>query len=110
MLFGSKTDKIARAIGKKKAAPLIKLAKDADAKVRIAALEGLGKIKSTDGFAILSYSLNDVEPTVRAAAARGLAELGDVHGKAHIVFAMSKETDEKAKEAMHEATTVLKDY
>ena len=109
-MFGSKTDKIARAIEKKKPSAMIKLAKDADPKVRIAALEGLGKIKSNDGFAILTYSLNDVDASVRAAAAKGLADLGDVHGKAHIVFAMNKEPDEKAKQAMHEAMQHLKDY
>ena len=110
MLFGSKTDKIQKAIEKRKAAPLIKLTKDKDPAVRVAAMLGLGEIRSNDGFAIMTYNLNDADPAMRAAAATALGKLGDAHGKAHITFRMNKETDPKALEAMHKAVASLKNY
>ena len=110
MLFGSKTQKIAKAVAKKKADVLIKLTKDKDPAIRLAAMKGLGDIKSNDGFSTMTFNLNDPDPAIRAAAAEGLGTLGDVHGKAHITFRMNKETDPKALEAMHKAVSILKDY
>ncbi len=109
-MFGNKTSKIENAIAKGKASTLVDLAHDKDESIRIAAIDGLGKIKSNDGVNTLVNLLHDPSAEIRKHSAAALGEIGDPHSKAHISFACDKEQDPAAKEAMRHALTKLKDY
>lgn len=109
-MFGNKMSKVTHAIEKGKASALADLVHDKDEAVRLAAIDGLGKIKSNDGVNPLVNLLHDSSAAVRGHAAAALGEIGDTHSKAHIAFASEKETDPKAKEAMVQALGKLKDY
>lgn len=109
-MFGNKTAKVNKAIEKKKADVLVGLVHDRDESVRIAAIDGLGKIRSADGVNPLVNLLHDASAEVRKHAALALGAIGEVHAKAHINFACEKETDPSAKAAMQQAMNMLKDY
>ena len=109
-MFGNKLGKVSRAVEKGKSSVLIGLLHDRDTEVRVAAIEGLGKLKSTDAVNPLVNLLHDTVPEVRKAAALGLAEIGDGHSKAHITFAAERESDPGVKEALLQAAGKLKNY
>ena len=109
-MFGNKLGKVSRAVEKGKASVLVELTHDKDEAVRLAAIDGLGKIKSNEGVNSLVSLLHDPSAEVRKHAALALGEIGDAHSKAHIAFAVEKETDPKTKEAMGQAIGKLKDY
>lgn len=109
-MFGNKMSKVSHAVEKGKASVLVELTHDKDEAVRTAAIDGLGKLKSSDGVNTLVNLLHDASAEVRKHAALALGEIGDSHSKAHVSFAAEKETDSKAKEAMVQALAKLKDY
>ena len=109
-MFGNKTAKVNKAIEKKKADVLVGLVHDRDESVRIAAIDGLGKIRSADGVNPLVNLLHDASAEVRKHAALALGAIGEVHAKAHINFSCEKETDPSAKAAMQQAMNMMKDY
>ena len=109
-MFGSKVDKVAHAVEKQNASKLVNLVHDKDEAVRIAAIDGLGKIKKNEGVNPLINLLHDPSAEVRKHAALALGEIGDAHSKAHVNAAMEKETDAETKKAMLKALSQLKDY
>lgn len=109
-MFGNKTAKINKAIEKGKVDVLIGLIHDKDESVRVAAIDGLGKVKSADGVNSLVNLLHDTSAEVRRHAALALGAIGEAHAKAHINFACEKETDPAAKAAMQQAMNMLKNY
>lgn len=109
-MFGNKMSKITKAIEKGKADVLVGLVNDKSEETRLAAIDGLGKVKSADGVNPLVNLLHDPSAKVRAHAALALGAIGEAHAKAHINFAFEKETDAAAKDAMHQALTMLKNY
>ena len=109
-MFGNKTAKINKAIDKGKVDVLIGLVHDKDESVRVAAIDGLGKVKSADGVNSLVNLLHDTSAEVRRHAALALGAIGEAHAKAHINFACEKETDPAAKAAMQQAMNMLKNY
>lgn len=109
-MFGNKLNKAARAIEKGKDTVLISLLQDKDEAVRLAAIDGLGKLKSNDGMNSLINLLHETSAQIRAHAALALAQIGDGHAKAHIANAAERETDAAAKTAMTQALTQLKNY
>ena len=69
-MFGNKLDKIQKLVEGGKEAALIKLAKDKDKTVKLAAIAALGKIGKDDSFNIMVPDmLIDDDPDVRIAAA-----------------------------------------
>lgn len=109
-MFGNKMDKVTHAIEKGKPEKLLELIHAKDEAVRLAAIDGLGKLKSNDGVNPLVNLLHDPSAEVRKHAALALGAIGDAHSKAHVSFAMEKESDPKVKSAMSEALAKLKDY
>ena len=109
-MFGNKTAKINKAIEKGKVDVLIGLVHDKDESVRVAVIDGLGKVKSADGVNPLVNLLHDTSAEVRKHAALALGAIGEAHAKAHINFACEKETDPAAKAAMQQAMNMLKNY
>lgn len=109
-MFGNKMTKVARATEKNKPSVLIGLLTDKDEAVRVAAIDGLGKLKSNDAMNHLINMLHDESAEIRKHAATSLSMIGDVHSKAHISFAAEKETDPATKAAMRDALQALKDY
>lgn len=109
-MFGNKTAKVNKAIEKGKVDVLVGLVHDKDEGVRIAAIDGLGKVKSADGVNPLVNLLHDPSVEVRKHAALALGAIGEAHAKAHINFACEKETDPAAKAAMQQAMNMLKNY
>lgn len=109
-MFGSKQQKIDRAIEKKKEAPLLKLAEDKDMQVCLAAIAGLGKVALDDGCNTLITLLHDPNDDIRSAAASALGELGNGHAKAHISYQIQQEKNPAVKETMTHALHAIKDY
>lgn len=99
-MFGNKMTQIDKAVAKKKAAPLIKLAGSKDKQVRLAAITGLGKVETDESFNLMIPLLHDPDPDVRGAAAIALGEMGNAHAKAHLSYHIDKESDAKVKKVM----------
>ena len=109
-MFGNKMHKVEKAIEKNKGDVLVGLLTDKDEAVRLAAIDGLGKVKSADGVNPLVNLLHDTSAEVRKHAALALGAIGEAHATAHINFACEKETDPAAKAAMQQAMNMLKNY
>ena len=109
MLFGSKTEKIEKAIEKKHESALIAFAHDKDKQTRLSAIIGIGKIGTDEGFNCLIPMLGDADPDVRAASATALGELGNAHAHAHLSFHLKSEQDENVKKALQAALAKIKD-
>jgi len=109
-MFGNNLAKAEKAVAKNKPNVLIGLLSNKDEAVRIAAIDGLGKLKSNDGMNPLINLLHDPSANIRRHAALGLAAIGDGHAKAHISFAIEKESDASARDGMQQALLTLKNY
>ncbi|MDD3411051.1 MAG: HEAT repeat domain-containing protein [Eubacteriales bacterium] len=110
MMFGSKEDKINKAIEKKQPANLIKFSQDKDKSIVLAAIKGLGQVKDDDCFNALVPFLSNPDSELRGAAAAALGEQGNAHGKAFLLHAFTAEKDEKVKKLMEQASGKLGDY
>jgi len=109
-IFGSKTSKIANAVKKGKGAPLVALLNDKDEAIRLAAIDGLGEIRSGENLNPLINLLQDASAAVRAHSASAMAKIGDVHAKEHLARAIGNEKDAAARAAMQNAINALKDF
>ena len=109
-MFGSKQDKIQKAVEKKKVASVVKFLEDKDRDVVLAALKGLGSITGDDSFNALVPFLSSTDADFRAAAAASLGEIGNAHAKAFLLHAITIEKDEKVKKAMEQANGKLKEH
>ena len=109
-IFGSKTSKIANAVKKGKGAPLVALLNDKDEAIRLAAIDGLGDIRSGENLNPLINLLHDDSAAVRTHSANALAKIGDTHAKAHLATAIREEKDAGARTAMQNAINTLKDF
>ncbi len=109
-MFGSKQDKIEKAVEKKKIGELIKFTQDKDPSIILAAIAGLGKIKEDDAFNALVPFLSSTVTEQRAAAATALGELGNGHAKAFLLHAAQVEKDPAAKKTIETASGKLRDY
>lgn len=86
---------------------LVKLARDKDQQVRLAAIAGLGKVGKDDGFNLLITTMADSDPKIRAASARALGELGNEHAVAHLTYHLGQESDKEVVAAIKSAITAL---
>ena len=109
-LFGNKLSKIASATSKGNGKYLMKLIKDKDQAVRLAAIDGLGEVKYTDAVGPLASFLYDPSVDVRVHCCEALAKIGDAHSKEHINNAIAREKDPKVQETMRKALLKLKSY
>jgi HEAT repeat protein len=109
-MFGSKLEKVEKAVTKKNHKALIELVGSSDKEVSIAALSGLGKMECDDASNCLIQNLHNKDAQLRGAAAAALGDMGDMHAKAHISAQMAKETDAAAKDAMSKAMARIKGY
>lgn len=107
-MFGSKQDKIQKAIEKKRIPDLIKFSQDKEKDIVLAAIAGLGKIVDDDSFNALVPFLNNPDAALRSAAATSLGEIGNEHAKAFLLHASTIEKDEAAKKAMELAASKLR--
>ena len=110
VMFGNKLGKVERAIEKKKVDKLAELMMDKDEAVRLAAIDGLGKLKAGDAVNPLITLLRDASAQVRVHAAQALGQIGDPHSKAHIIHAAQAEKDEQVKQEMVRAEALLREY
>ncbi len=108
--FGNKQSKIEKAVNKGVGKSVVKLIKDPDMSVRLAAIDAMGATRCHDASNDLINMLQDPNAEVRAHVAGALAGIGDVHAKAHIANASAVEKDPKTKEAMVKAIAQLKDF
>ena len=109
-IFGNKASKIAKCAQKGNGNPVVKLIKDADMTVRLAAIDCMGATRCHAASNDLINMLQDPNADVRTHVAGALAGIGDVHAKAHIANAYSVEKDAKVKDAMAKAIAQLKDF
>ena len=109
-MFGTKQEKIEKAVAKKHGADVAKFLEDKDIEVVKAAMAGLGQIKEDDSFNALVPFLSSPNGELRAAAAVALGELGNDHAKAFVLHAIAIEKDAAVKEAMEKAVRKLKEY
>ena len=105
----SKLEKVKKYVESKKEGKLLKLVHDKDQQVRLATIEGLGKVGKDDGFNALITLIADENGTIRAASARALGELGNEHAVAHLVYRMEHETDQEVISAIKNAISTLHD-
>ena len=109
-MFGNKLGKVEKAIAKNKTDKLVELMMDKDEAVRLAAIDGLGKLKAEDVVNPLITLLRDPSAQVRVHAAQALGSIGDPHSKAHIVHAAQAEKDDAVRAEMVRAEAQLKNY
>lgn len=109
-IFGDKKSKIAKCVSKGNGRPVVKLIKDSDKAVRLAAIDCMGATRCHDASNDLINMLADSDAEVRAHVAGALAGIGDVHAKAHIANASAVEKDPTTKAAMVKAIASLKDF
>lgn len=109
-MFGNKANKIAKCVQKGNGNPVVKLIKDSDMTVRLAAIDCMGATRCHAASNDLINMLQDSDAAVRAHVAGALAGIGDVHAKAHIANAAAVEKDADAKAAMVKAMAQLKDF
>lgn len=106
----SKLIKIQKYIEKDKESSIIKMLKDKDKEVRIAAIDGLSKIGKDDSCNELVPLLHDDDPDIRTHAAKTLGIIGSDHTATHIRYRLEHETDDTVKAALSEALDELKKY
>jgi HEAT repeat protein len=109
-IFGNKASKIEKAVKKGVGTSVVKLIKDPDMTVRLAAIDAMGATRCHAASNDLINMLQDPDAKVRAHVAGALAGIGDVHAKAHIANASSVEKDPDTKAAMIKAIAALKDF
>ena len=109
-IFGNKASKIEKAVKKGVGTSVVKLIKDPDMTVRLAAIDCMGATRCHAASNDLINMLQDPDAKVRAHVAGALAGIGDVHAKAHIANASSVEKDPQTKAAMVKAIAQLKDF
>lgn len=109
-IFGNKASKIEKCVQKGNGNPVVKLIKDPDMTVRLAAIDCMGVTRCHAASNDLINMLQDPDAGVRAHVAGALAGIGDVHAKAHIANAAAVEKDANAKAAMVKAMAQLKDF
>lgn len=109
-IFGNKASKIEKAVKKGVGTSVVKLIKDPDMTVRLAAIDAMGATRCHAASNDLINMLQDPDATVRAHVAGALAGIGDVHAKAHIANASSVEKNPETKAAMIKAISQLKDF
>lgn len=109
-MFGSKLNKVEKAIKKGDEPELIRLAGDKDMAVRQAAIAGLGKTNGDDGFNHLVLLIRHQDAIIRTAAAKALGESGNPHGKTYLKAQGKLEKDLTAREAMAEAAAKIKEF
>lgn len=103
-----KLEKIQKDLEKGKEAPLIKLSRDKDKEVRLAAIAAMGKIGKDDSFnAMVPDMLTDDDPDVRAATALALGEMKNAHASAHLRYYLEREKDAKVVAAIRSAIAAL---
>ena len=103
----SKLDKVQKYVEKGKEAGLLKLIHDKDKSVRLAAIEGMGKIGRDDSFNNLVTMLSDDDADIRAASADALGVLKNSHADAHLRYRLGIEKDAKVVEAIKKAVASL---
>lgn len=103
----NKLNKIEKYVNKRKEAPLLKLAHDKEQDIRLAAIDGLGKIGKDDSFNYLITALADKEPVIRAASAKALGVMKNEHASAHLSYRLQHETDETVIQAIKGALNLL---
>lgn len=103
----SKLEKIEKYVAGNKESKLLKLVRDKDEQVRLAAIAGLGKVGKDDGFNALITLIADEDPKLRAASAKALGELGNEHAVAHLTYRLEHETEKEVIEAIKGAVTAL---
>ncbi len=104
----SKLAKVQKDIEKNREADLLKMLHDKDKAVRLAVIEGLGKIGKDAACNTLITEIDDEDPEIRAAVATALGEIGDEHTATHLSYRNSRETEEKVLRAIHEALGKIK--
>lgn len=103
-----KLEKVQKDLEKGKESSLIKLSRDKDKEVRLAAIAAMGKIGKDDSFNIMVPDmLIDEDPDIRAATALALGEMKNTHASAHLRYYLEREKDEKVVAAFRNAIAAL---
>ncbi|MCD8132022.1 MAG: HEAT repeat domain-containing protein [Lachnospiraceae bacterium] len=98
-----KIDKVSKLVEKGNADKLASLAQDKDKEVRLAAIEGLGKVTQTENSLNTLISMEDEpDPEIRKAIVVALGNSGDSYVETHLRLSLTHETDESIKTAIRE--------
>ncbi len=99
-----KIDKVNKLVEKGKTDKLASLAQDRDKEVRLAAIEGLGRVPLTeDSQNILVRMIDDPDPEIRRAIVTSLGLSGDSYVETHLRLRLSQEKDASVIPAIREA-------
>lgn len=99
-----KIEKVEKLVEKGKTDKLAAMAQDKDKEVRLAAIEGLGKIPLTeDSQNILIRMIEDPDPEIRKAIVTSLGLSGDSYVETHLRLLLSQEKDVDVVAAIREA-------
>ena len=109
-MFGSKMGAVEKAIKKSNAGALMELAGNKEREVGLAAIVGLGAVGGHEATNFLISQLGNPDAEFRIAVAQALGVIGDKHTKAFVSAQISKETDDKVREAMGAAMANIKSY
>ncbi len=109
-MFGTKMDKIKKAVKNSNVKTLIELANSKDMHIKLAAIDGIGKVGGDDASNYLVMQLRNIDAQIRVAAATALGETGDIHSRAHISGQLTRETDPHIRDAMSKAVMKIGSY
>ncbi|MCD8397339.1 MAG: HEAT repeat domain-containing protein [Lachnospiraceae bacterium] len=105
-----KVDKVNKLVEKKKTDKLTALTKDKDKEVRLAAIEGLGKVPENEDSlnTLIKCMENDSDADIRKAAAVTLGDSEGDYVETHLRYCLSHEKDESVLAAIRESLTKIK--
>lgn len=103
----SKVDKVQKLVQKGKVADLVKLTKDKDQAVRLAAIARLGETGKDEACNELISMLTDQDAEIRASAAAALGTLGNSHAQTYLRYHMEHEKDSRVAQAIKDGISKL---
>lgn len=103
----SKINKIEKLVQKGKEGELLKYLRDKDKAVRLAAIDGMGKIGADDSFNALIIVLSENDEDIRLAAVKALGELKNKHADTHLRHLLETESNDKVIEEIKKTLDIL---
>lgn len=106
----SKLAKIEKNIAKGKEDNLLKMLNDKEQDVRLAVIDGLGKIGKDNSCNALISLIDDDDAEIRIASIKALGLIGDEHTATHLRHRMEREKEERVIQEIKQALSNLNKY
>ncbi len=106
----SKLTKIEKYVEKGNETALLKMLRNKDRDVQLAAIDGLGKIGKDTSCNELISMLSDPDWEIRARSARALGNIGDDHTTTHLRYRLEHETEKRVSDEIVEALSKLRKW